>query len=173
MTTPLRPRRGFWKPALLALSLLLLGRAAAMADTPSGLVYMKQGLYLRALMEFEDPAKAGDPVAEANLGAIYHYGLGISANFAKAAQYYHAAALQGNLDAQLGLGVLYTMGKGVPPSFVIARMWLSIAAAAMPPSPDRIRVTETRDALATKMSPAELKQSDDLIAAWYAHHAAP
>ena len=96
---------------------------------------MKQGQYIRALIEFEEPAKAGDPVAEANLGAIYHYGLGISANFAKAAQYYHPAALRGNVDAQLGLGVLYTTGKGVPPSFVIARMWLSIAAEAMPPSP--------------------------------------
>ena len=66
-----------------------------MADTATGLVYMKQGLYIRALIEFEDPAKAGDPVAEANLGAIYYYGLGVSANFAKAAQYYHAAALKG------------------------------------------------------------------------------
>jgi TPR repeat protein len=173
-TIPFRRKRGrLWQPTLAALLLLVLGPEAAMADTATGLVYMKQGLYIRALIEFEEPAKAGDPVAEANLGAIYHYGLGISADFAKAAQYYHAAALRGNLDAQLGLGVLYTTGKGVPPSFVIARMWLSIAAEAMAPSPDRIRVTETRDALATKMSAAELKQSDDLIAAWYARHVAP
>ena len=173
-TTPFRRKRGwFWQPALAALLLLAFGREAVMADTATGLVYMKQGLYIRALIEFEDPAKAGDPVAEANLGAIYYYGLGVSANFAKAAQYYHAAALKGNLDAQLGLGVIYTTGQGVPPSFPLARMWLSIATEAMPPSPDRIRVTETRDALATKMSTAELKQSDNLIAAWYARHTAP
>ncbi len=173
-TTPFRRRRNrFWLPALAAFLLLLLGHEAAMADTATGLVYMKQGLYIRALIEFEDPAKAGDAVAEANLGAIYYYGLGISANFAKAAQYYHAAALKGNLDAQLGLGVIYTTGQGVPPSFPLARMWLSIAAEAMPPSPERIRVTETRDAIGLKMSTAELKQSDDLIAAWYARHTAP
>jgi hypothetical protein len=52
-------------------------------------------------------------------------------------------------------------------------MWLSIAAEAMPPSPERIRVTQTRDAIGLKMSTAELKQSDDLIAAWYARHTAP
>jgi len=173
-TTPFRSkRRRLWQLAIAAFLLLVLGHEAAMADTATGLVYMKQGMYLRALMEFEDPANAGDAVAEANLGAIYHYGLGISADFAKAAQYYHAAALRGNLDAQLGLGVLYTTGKGVPPSFPIARMWLTIAAEAMPPSPDRIRVTETRDAIGRKMSTAELKQSDDLIAAWYARHVAP
>jgi uncharacterized protein len=171
-TTPFR--RGWLRQLALAAVLLLVpGREAAMADTATGLTYMKEGLYIRALIEFEDPAKAGDPVAQANLGAIYYYGLGISANFAKAAQWYHAAALRGNLDAQLGLGVLYTTGQGVPPNFAIARMWLSIAVAAMPPSPDRIRVTETRDAIATKMSAAELKQSDDLIAAWYARHVAP
>jgi TPR repeat protein len=173
-TTPFRRRRGrFWQPALAALLLLLLVHQAAMADTATGVAYMKQGMYIRALIEFEDPAKAGDAVAEANLGAIYYYGLGVSANFAKAAQYYHAAALQGNLDAQLGLGVIYTTGQGVPPSFPLARMWLSIAAEAMAPSPDRIRVTRTRDAIGLKMSTAELKQSDDLIAAWYARHTAP
>jgi Sel1 repeat len=171
-TTPFR-RGWLWQLALAALLLLVLGREAAMADTATGVTYMKQGLYIRALIEFEDPAKAGDAVAQANLGAIYYYGLGIAKDFAKAAQWYHAAALQGNLDAQLGLGVIYTTGQGVPPNFALARMWLSIAAAAMPPSPDRIRVTETRDAIATKMSAAELKQSDDLIAAWYAHHVAP
>jgi TPR repeat protein len=173
-TTHFRRRRNrLCHAGLVALLLLLAGGQAAKADTATGLVYMKQGLYIRALIEFEDPAKAGDPVAEANLGAIYHYGLGVSANFAKAVPYYHAAALQGNIDAQLGLAVLYTTGKGVPPSFPIARMWLSIAAEAMPPSPDRIRVTQTRDAIGLKMSAEELKQSDDLIAAWYARHTAP
>jgi TPR repeat protein len=173
-TTPFRRGRNrLWQPALAALLLLIAGGETAKADTATGLIYMKQGLYIRALIEFEAPAKAGDPVAEANIGAIYHYGMGVSANFAKAVPYYHAAALQGNIDAQLGLAVLYTTGKGVPPSFPIARMWLSIAAEAMPPSPDRIRVTETRDAIALKMSAEELKESDDLIAAWYARHTAP
>ena len=115
-TTPFRRKRGwFWQPALAALLLLAFGREAAMADKRDRLVYMKQGLYIRALIEFEDPAKAGDPVAEADLGAIYYYGLGVSANFAKAAQYYHAAALEGNLDAQLGLGVIYATTRACRP----------------------------------------------------------
>jgi TPR repeat protein len=172
-TTPSRRKRGrFWQPALAALLLLLLGREAAMADTATGLVYMKQGMYIRALIEFEDPAKAGDAVAEANLGAIYHYGLGISANFAKAAQYYHAAALRGNLDAQLGLGVLYTTGQGVPPSFPSRACGsASPPGHAAEPRPDPGH--ETRDAIGNEDVHGGLKQSDDLIAAWYARHTAP
>jgi TPR repeat protein len=134
---------------------------------------MKRGAYFRAFMEFEDPAKAGDPVAQANLGAIYYYGLGMPADFTRSAYWYHAAALKGNIDAQLGLAILYTTGQGVPPSFPIAHMWLAIAAEAMPPSPDRARVADDMKALAERMSPGEIAQSKSLLDAWYKHHTAP
>jgi TPR repeat protein len=153
--------------------LLILGIAPARADTAAGLAAMQRHNYIRALIEFEDPAKAGDPVAEANLGVIFHYGLGVSADFGKAARWYHAAALQGNIDGALGLAVLYTTGQGVAPDFALAHMWLSIAAEAMPPSPDRARVEQDRDAIAQKMTPQERQQSDQLLAAWYGRHVAP
>jgi TPR repeat protein len=166
---PSLPRR--W--ILAAFLLLALGSQAALADTAAGLAYMQRGAYFRAFMEFEDPAKAGDPVAQANLGAIYFYGLGLPADFTQSAYWYRAAALQGNIDAQLGLAILYTMGKGVPPSFPIAHMWLAIAENAMPPSPDRARVVEDMKALAGKMSPGEIAQSKSLLDAWYSRHTAP
>ena len=170
-TTFLRRRR--W--ALTAFFLLGLGLCgeAALADTAAGLAYMKRGAYFRAMVEFQDPAKAGDPIAQSNLGAIYYYGLGVPADFTQSAYWYHAAALKGNIDAQLGLAILYTTGQGVPPSFPIAHMWLTIAENAMPPSPDRARVAEDMKALASKMSPGEVAQSKSLVEAWYNRHTAP
>ena len=168
-----RDRRRDWQPALAILFLLMFGGGTALADTAAGLVYMQRGAYFRAFMEFEDPAKAGDAVAQANLGAIYFYGLGLAADFSQSAYWYHAAALQGNIEAQLGLAILYTTGKGVPPSFPIAHMWLAIAENAMPPSPDRARVVEDMKALASKMSPGEIAESKNLLDAWYGRHTAP
>lgn len=165
----LRSRR----PALAALLLLVFNGSAALADTAAGLAYMKRGAYFRAMTEFEDPAKAGDPIAQANLGVIYYYGLGVPADFTRSAYWYHAAALKGNIDAQLGLAILYTTGQGVPPSFPIAHMWLAIAEEAMPPSPDRARVADDMKALAGKMSPGEVAQSKSLLDAWYKRHTAP
>jgi TPR repeat protein len=176
---PASRRRKFRKRWLLlpwafgALLMTGLAGKAALADTAAGLAYMKRGAYFRAMTEFEDPAKAGDPVAQANLGAIYYYGLGVPADFTRSAYWYHAAALKGNVDAQLGLAILYTTGQGVAPSFPIAHMWLAIAADAMPPSPDRVRVTEDMKALASKMSPGEVAQSKSLVEAWYKSHTAP
>ena len=168
-----RDRRRNWQSALAILFLLIFGGGPALADTAAGLVYMQRGAYFRAFMEFEDPAKAGDAVAQANLGAIYFYGLGLAADFSQSAYWYHAAALQGNIEAQLGLAILYTTGKGVPPSFPIAHMWLAIAENAMPPSPDRARVVDDMKALASKMSPGEIAESKNLLDAWYSRHKAP
>jgi TPR repeat protein len=145
----------------------------ASADTASGLEAMKRGDYIHALIELRGPAQEGDATAQVSMAAIYHYGLGVPADFSKALQWYRAAALQGNVDGQIGLAVLYAAGQGVRIDLAIARMWLSIAADALPPNKDRIRVAQDRDMLAERMSPAELRQSDDLIKNWYSHHKAP
>lgn len=160
-----------WVAAVALLLVLLVTDASA--DTAAGLAAMQRHNYMRAIIELEDPAKGGDAVAQANLGAIYYYGLGVAADFGLAAKWYRAAAQQGNIDGELGMAVLYATGKGVPPSFPIAHMWLSVAAESMPPSPDRLRVQQDRDGLAQRMSAAELQQSDTLLKAWYSRHEAP
>jgi TPR repeat protein len=165
-------RRRRWQ-SLLAAAVLIAAGTCARADTADGVAALKRGEYIHALAELEGPAKAGDPVAQANLGAIYHYGLGVPADFTSAFKWYRAAALQGNVDGELGLAVLYAFGKGVEPDLAIARMWLSVAADAMPPSPDRLRVSEDLDAIAKRLTPADLKRSDDLVKAWYATRTAP
>ncbi|HZT20332.1 MAG TPA: tetratricopeptide repeat protein [Dongiaceae bacterium] len=168
-----RPRRAASHAWTLALLLLAARAGEAFADTATGLEEMKRHNYIRAIIELEDPARAGDPVAQASLGAIYHYGLGIAADFTAARKWYRAAALQNNVDGQLGLAVLYALGQGVPQDLAVAHMWLAAAADAMPPTRDRARVAEDRDALAARMSPAELRRSEALLDAWYRRHEAP
>ena len=86
----------------------------AWADTDTGIADIKQGYYVKAIAELKPEAEAGDTRAQTNLASIYFYGLGISANFAKALQWYRAAALQGDPDGQMGLAILYAQGAGVP-----------------------------------------------------------
>jgi hypothetical protein len=168
-----RHRRRVWQLPLALGLLIAIANGNVRADTATGLEDMRRGDYIHALIELEETAKEGDSVAQVGIAAIYHYGLGVPADFSKALQWYLAAALQGNVDGQIGLAVLYAAGQGVKVDLAIARMWLSIAADALPPSRDRIRVAQDRDMLAERMTPAELRQSDDLIKTWYNHHKAP
>ena len=66
-------------------------------------------------------ANAGDAKAQTTLGIMYFTGEAISkdasgkvlsTDAAKAAAWFHRAALQGNADAQFNLGLMYAIGKG-------------------------------------------------------------
>jgi TPR repeat protein len=167
-----QPAHGLAALTFLAL-LALVMIPGARADTATGVQELKRHNYISAIIELEDPARAGDPIAQVNLAAIYHYGLGVPADFALAMKWYRAAALQGNVDGQIGLAVIYAAGQGVSPNLPIARMWLSVAAAAMPPGPDRQRVERDRDGMTRSMTNSQVKESDDLIRVWYNQHMAP
>ncbi len=167
-----RDRAILFSAALLALA-FISGVPSARADTATGVQEMKRHNYISAIIELEDPAREGDPIAQVNLAAIYHYGLGVPADYSLAMKWYRAAALQGNVDGQIGLAVIYAAGQGVAPNLSIARMWLSVAAAAMPPSPDRQRIERDRDGMALRMTNSQIKESDDLIRTWYNQHVAP
>jgi len=143
------------------------------ADTDAGIEDLKQGNYFAALTELLPPAKAGDARAQANLALIYHYGLGIAANFTKALQWYRAAALQGNIDGQIGLAVLYAQGQGVPTDLAIAHMWLNVVFDGLPPGPDRDRVGLDKETIATRLTPQQLQESERLVQSWYRNHQAP
>jgi len=66
-------------------------------------------------------AEAGDAKAQTTLGVMYFTGEAISkdesgkvlsTDAAKAAAWFHRAALQGNADAQFNLGLMYATGQG-------------------------------------------------------------
>lgn len=159
---------------LLVLALAQIASVGpAKADTDAGIADLSNGDYIAAMEELLPAAKAGDARAQANLAVIYHYGLGIAANFTKAFQWYHAAALQGSADGQIGLAVLYAKGQGVPVDLAIAHMWLTVAYDSMPLGPDRDRIKINRDFMAEQLTTDQLKKSTDLIQAWYRDHTAP
>jgi len=58
-------------------------------------------------------AESGDPQAQTYVGEIFEKGLGISADYQVAAQWYQKAAEQNYSRAQINLGYLYESGLGV------------------------------------------------------------
>ena len=75
------------------------------------------------------PLSPQDSNTQFNLGARYHFGQGVSRDYAKAREWYEQAAAQGSAMAQLNLGVMYQNGQGVPQDYATARGWYEKAAA--------------------------------------------
>ena len=73
-------------------------------------------------------AKAGDQVAQFNLGASYTEGRGIAQNYPAAADWYRKAADQGFANAQNNLGYMYESGLGVAQNDPSAAYWYRKAA---------------------------------------------
>jgi Sel1 repeat len=73
-------------------------------------------------------AKAGDAVAQYDLGVLYAQGKGLVQDYASAASWFRAAAAQGNVAAQYNLGVLYAQGLGVTANATEAINWYQSAA---------------------------------------------
>lgn len=70
-----------------------------------------------------EKAKAGDIIAQFELGVIYDFGQGVKQNNKKALKWYRKAAVQGNLSAQFNLGTMYKNGQGVTQSYIKAAKW--------------------------------------------------
>jgi TPR repeat protein len=85
---------------------------------------------------------------------------------AQAAKWYGMAAEQGAPAAQYRLGLLYLNGVGVARDLVTAHMWLNLAAAKLPPGEVRNAVASARDAVAAKMSVAQVKEAQTRARYW-------
>jgi hypothetical protein len=111
------------------------------------------------------PAGRGDSRAQALLCFMYTYGRGVPQSAPEAAGWCDRAANQGNTEAQYMLGLLYNKGHGVPEDFIEAYKWLDLAAARASGSKQDFSY-RIRDAVATKMSPAQIARAQDLAIAW-------
>ena len=58
-------------------------------------------------------AKAGDPMAQDQLGDCYKHGLGVERDYQRAVEWHQKSAAQGNAAAQRSLGYCYHYGQGV------------------------------------------------------------
>lgn len=122
-------------PSLVPLQTLAWAMVAFLAGLCTGIlltrataprpVYEKTAGPARTI---EQTAEAGDPRAQAILGAMYYDGEGVRQDYSQALGWYRKAAERGFAEAQYNLGFMYYMGRGVEPDRAEARRWFRKAA---------------------------------------------
>ncbi|HET7889387.1 MAG TPA: tetratricopeptide repeat protein [Bradyrhizobium sp.] len=113
----------------------------------------------------------GSAHAIGRLGFRYENGFGVPQNYIAAADLYLRAAEQGDPFAQSRLGLSYDKGHGVPLDYILAYKWLDLAAARAS-GRDRTFYLKLRDAVASKMSLAQVMEGQRLALLWAANRAA-
>ena len=117
--------------------------------------------YAEAAKLYRLAADQNNAKAQFNLGLMYTLGHGIPKDYAKAMKLYRLAADQGLTDAQYNLGIMYKDGDGVPKDYVSAYMWFNLSSAKGDPA-----ATKLRDAVAEKMTPAQIAEAQKLAREW-------
>jgi uncharacterized protein len=87
-------------------------------------------------------------------------------DYATALQFFRSLADQGNAAAQFNLGFMYESGRGVLQDYVQAHKWYNLAAARMTVSEKRDRAVRNRDLLASKMTRAQIVETQRLSREW-------
>jgi TPR repeat protein len=113
----------------------------------------------------------GNARALGRLGFRYENGFGVPQNYIAAADLYRRAAEQGDTFAQCRLGLSYDKGHGVPQDFILSYKWLDLAAAKAP-GRERDFYLRLRDAVASKMSLAQVSEGQRLALMWAGNWAA-
>ena len=107
----------------------------------------------------------GNARALGRLGFRYENGFGVPQNYIAAADLYRRAAEQGDVFAQCRLGLSYDKGHGVPQDFILAYKWLDLAAAKASRR-ERDFYLRLRDAVASKLSLAQVTEGQRLALMW-------
>ena len=120
-------------------------------------------------------ADQGDAAAQFNLGLLSAEGQGTPKDESQAALWYRKAAMQQYAPAQLALGVCYANGAGTPQDYATAYMWISLAVARFPDveAANREAATQSRDAIAAKMTAEQLAEGRRLAQDWASRRPAP
>lgn len=138
---------------------------AAGAGTAKAMSLYAKGDYMGAAALLTRLAEAGDARAQAMLGLLYELGHGVPQDFAVAAWWYGCAAERGDANGQYLLGLAYDKGRGVPRDVVLSQKWLILAAARADRQEQAIYI-RIRNAVATKMSLAQLALAQQLALQW-------
>jgi len=137
---------------------------AADAVVDMGLI-ANYGSPANALKRIGPQAQRGNAGAEALLGYMYEHGLGVPQSWPAAVDYYLLAAEQGDATGQYLLGLTYDKGFGISRDVVQAYKWLDLAAAHTP-TKNREYFLRLRDAVASKMTRAQLDLGQQLALEW-------
>ena len=154
---------------LLAIALTFLSTptpARADAELDAALAYLHAGEFFEALEALLPLANAGNARAQAEVAAIYHYGLVGGKNFQKALDYYNRAAAQENVDGMLGLAVMSALGQGYAKNMIEAYKWLLLAKERLPPGVERDRVDGAMESFREEMSSGEVETAEWRARTW-------
>jgi len=121
--------------------------------------------YLSNPAECQSEAGQGNAIAQFILGSMYENGEGVAQDYKEAMKWYQKAAEQGDADAQYGLGKMYADGLGVAQDYVMSHVWFDIAAEQ-----GYRDASNMRDAVANKMTPAQMQEAQNLTKEWKTEH---
>ena len=107
----------------------------------------------------------GNVEAQYALGLMYGHGRGVPQDFTKAVRLWKPIAEKGDLRAQYVLGIMYGKGDGVPQDYRHAYKWFNIAATR-----GHAQAKTARNALANRMTAADVSEAQKLSRAWLAKH---
>jgi TPR repeat protein len=110
-------------------------------------------------------AERGNARAQSLLGYMFANGRGVPQNYVESAYWYRSASEQGDATGQYMLGLMYDKGHGVPQDYVLAYKWLNLAVGRAR-GRERDAWVRIRDAVATKLSVAELTVAQRLALEW-------
>jgi TPR repeat protein len=142
----------------LTLAALCFASGARADAVSAGMRAFARHDYVRAASLLAVEAERGSPVAQAYLGYMYQYGLGVPQDYVLATTWLHQAAEQGEPTGQFLLGLLFDKGFGVPQDWVEAEVWLSLAAAHAG-AKQQDYFARVRDAVAQKLTLNQLAEA--------------
>jgi len=126
----------------------------------------KRNDYVEAAKCWRLAAEQDDSLAQFNLASMYVNGQGVTQDYQEALKWFRVVArrraeLWGVVTGRMNLGLMYERGWGTTQDYVEAHLWYNLAASA-----GESRAASRRDALAEKMSTAQIEQAQSLARTW-------
>ena len=110
---------------VVALFVTVVLSMAQAQDYNDGLLAARAGDYNTAVMKWQPLALQGDAMAQFNMALMYHRGLGVGIDEARAVAWYKMSAKNGYIKAQEFLAAAYNEGWfGLPHDQAKANYWL-------------------------------------------------
>ena len=106
---------------------------------------------------YKKSARAGNHIAQNNLGIMYQYGYGTSRNLKNAIYWFRKAALNGNANAQNSLGLMIVNGLGIEREPIKAMTWFILAVKSKDIVSDHAKLN--MDKLKAQLSESELQKA--------------